>query len=324
MPERSTPGLSPRVKPSSAVPFSRFRRCQDLGASAVTPMLFGFVLDLAGAAGARPPGSPLSRCRQPSARPGRSFTSGAVPKPDRRSCRDQTEPIAVCRGSGCAYRRRQNCSLPGSQLRSSRGSQFPRCSLKLAFCHDFQPKRLNLLAKGAFALGSLAIQSWNDRNRFDYRRCRLYRLALRGIAAPPRLSSSRARQSRRRRSMGLNADLPPISISESNWSSATSARHDSREACARRSRRCYSSRRPVGVGQSMYQVADYTDVNSRGTAVLLEAMVERASVSILSACRRFEHQRLWRRALPNERGWESGSNRRANASAPPGGSVGTD
>lgn len=32
----------------------------------------------------------------------------------------------------------------------------------------------------------------------------------------------------------------------------------------------------VGVGQSMYQVADYTDVNSRGTAVLLEAMVERA------------------------------------------------
>ena len=32
----------------------------------------------------------------------------------------------------------------------------------------------------------------------------------------------------------------------------------------------------VGVGRSMYEVADYTDVNSRGTAVLLEAMVERA------------------------------------------------
>jgi dTDP-L-rhamnose 4-epimerase len=32
----------------------------------------------------------------------------------------------------------------------------------------------------------------------------------------------------------------------------------------------------VGVGQSMYEVADYTDVNSRGTAILLEAMVERA------------------------------------------------
>jgi dTDP-L-rhamnose 4-epimerase len=31
----------------------------------------------------------------------------------------------------------------------------------------------------------------------------------------------------------------------------------------------------VGVGQSMYEMADYTDVNSRGTAVLLEAMVER-------------------------------------------------
>jgi len=32
----------------------------------------------------------------------------------------------------------------------------------------------------------------------------------------------------------------------------------------------------VGVGQSMYEVADYTDVNGRGTAVLLEAMSERA------------------------------------------------
>lgn len=32
----------------------------------------------------------------------------------------------------------------------------------------------------------------------------------------------------------------------------------------------------VGVGQSMYEMADYTDVNTRGTAVLLEAMVERA------------------------------------------------
>lgn len=32
----------------------------------------------------------------------------------------------------------------------------------------------------------------------------------------------------------------------------------------------------VGVGQSMYEIADYIDVNSRGTAVLLEAMVERA------------------------------------------------
>jgi dTDP-L-rhamnose 4-epimerase len=32
----------------------------------------------------------------------------------------------------------------------------------------------------------------------------------------------------------------------------------------------------VGVGQSMYEVADYADVNTRGTAVLLEAMIERA------------------------------------------------
>jgi dTDP-L-rhamnose 4-epimerase len=32
----------------------------------------------------------------------------------------------------------------------------------------------------------------------------------------------------------------------------------------------------VGVGQSMYEMAGYTDVNGRGTAVLLEAMIERA------------------------------------------------
>jgi dTDP-L-rhamnose 4-epimerase len=32
----------------------------------------------------------------------------------------------------------------------------------------------------------------------------------------------------------------------------------------------------VGVGQSMYEVADYVDVNARGTSILLEAMVERA------------------------------------------------
>jgi dTDP-L-rhamnose 4-epimerase len=32
----------------------------------------------------------------------------------------------------------------------------------------------------------------------------------------------------------------------------------------------------VGVGQSMYEMAGYTDVNTRGTAVLLEAMIERA------------------------------------------------
>src|SRR5437762_3565809 len=32
----------------------------------------------------------------------------------------------------------------------------------------------------------------------------------------------------------------------------------------------------VGVGQSMYEMADYTDVNGRGTALRVEAMVERA------------------------------------------------
>ncbi|MFL6244986.1 MAG: NAD-dependent epimerase/dehydratase family protein [Thermoanaerobaculia bacterium] len=36
----------------------------------------------------------------------------------------------------------------------------------------------------------------------------------------------------------------------------------------------------VGVGQSMYAVENYTDVNNRGTTVLLEALVERASEGI--------------------------------------------
>src|SRR5436309_9243799 len=31
----------------------------------------------------------------------------------------------------------------------------------------------------------------------------------------------------------------------------------------------------VGVGQSMYEIADYTSVNNLGTAVLLEALIER-------------------------------------------------
>src|SRR4029079_12893986 len=33
----------------------------------------------------------------------------------------------------------------------------------------------------------------------------------------------------------------------------------------------------VGVGQSMYQIANYTSVNNLGTAVLLEALIERAA-----------------------------------------------
>jgi hypothetical protein len=50
MPERLTPGLSPRVKPSSAAPFA-VQALSGFGASAVTPMLFGFVLDLGGGSG---------------------------------------------------------------------------------------------------------------------------------------------------------------------------------------------------------------------------------------------------------------------------------
>jgi dTDP-L-rhamnose 4-epimerase len=39
----------------------------------------------------------------------------------------------------------------------------------------------------------------------------------------------------------------------------------------------------VGVGQSMYQVADYTSVNNIGTAVLLEALIERPVERLLVA-----------------------------------------
>ena len=39
----------------------------------------------------------------------------------------------------------------------------------------------------------------------------------------------------------------------------------------------------VGVGQSMYEIADYTSVNSAGTAVLLEAMLDRPVEKLLVA-----------------------------------------
>jgi dTDP-L-rhamnose 4-epimerase len=39
----------------------------------------------------------------------------------------------------------------------------------------------------------------------------------------------------------------------------------------------------VGVGQSMYEIADYTSVNSTGTAVLLEAMLDRPVAKLLVA-----------------------------------------
>src|SRR3954464_4181878 len=39
----------------------------------------------------------------------------------------------------------------------------------------------------------------------------------------------------------------------------------------------------VGVGQSMYEIADYTSVNSAGTAVLLEAMLDRPVAKLLVA-----------------------------------------
>ena len=39
----------------------------------------------------------------------------------------------------------------------------------------------------------------------------------------------------------------------------------------------------IGVGQSMYELARYVDVNSRGTAVLLEALVDRPVERLLLA-----------------------------------------
>ena len=51
----------------------------------------------------------------------------------------------------------------------------------------------------------------------------------------------------------------------------------------------------VGVGQSMYEIAEYTSVNSLGTAMLLEALARAAGAE---ARRRVEHEHLRRRALP--------------------------
>ena len=55
----------------------------------------------------------------------------------------------------------------------------------------------------------------------------------------------------------------------------------------------------VGVGQSMYEIADYTAVNSLGTAVLLEALPE---TSVRQAARRLEHERVRRRPLSHADG----------------------
>jgi hypothetical protein len=87
------------------------------GASAVTPMLFGFVLDLAWGSGREAAWIAAFAKQAASARPGRWFAYRAVPKLDKQFCHDRTEPIAVCRGSGCACRRRQNCLLSGSPVR---------------------------------------------------------------------------------------------------------------------------------------------------------------------------------------------------------------
>ena len=39
----------------------------------------------------------------------------------------------------------------------------------------------------------------------------------------------------------------------------------------------------VGVGQSMYQIKDYTEVNNTGTAVLLEALIENPVQKLVTA-----------------------------------------
>lgn len=50
----------------------------------------------------------------------------------------------------------------------------------------------------------------------------------------------------------------------------------------------------VGVGQSMYQVAEYTSVNNDGSAVLLEALIERPVERPVVAA----SMSRWRRSLP--------------------------
>jgi dTDP-D-glucose 4,6-dehydratase len=52
----------------------------------------------------------------------------------------------------------------------------------------------------------------------------------------------------------------------------------------------------VGVGQSMYEVAHYTRVNNLGTAVLMEALIERPGEA---AGRGLQHEPLRRRLVPH-------------------------
>jgi hypothetical protein len=107
-----------------------------------------------------------------------------------------------------------------------------------------------------------------------HRRRRFHRLAPCGRAAlpwlpRPRFGQPRAAGARRRRARPdyLEPDVELVS--------ATCA---IRRRCAARCKgvdAVYHFASAVGVGQSMYEVAHYTRVNNLGTAVLLEALIER-------------------------------------------------
>ena len=76
-------------------------------------------------------------------------------------------------------------------------------------------------------------------------------------------------------------------------------------ARSRASTRSFTSRRASASARACTRSRDYTSVNNLGTAVLLEALIERPG---RAAGRRLEHERLRRRALP----------RRATAACAPG------
>jgi dTDP-L-rhamnose 4-epimerase len=68
---------------------------------------------------------------------------------------------------------------------------------------------------------------------------------------------------------------PTTSIRRSSWSSAMSAiRSRCAPHCAA-STPVYHFAAAVGVGQSMYEVVQYTRINNLGTAVLLEALIQK-------------------------------------------------
>ena len=78
---------------------------------------------------------------------------------------------------------------------------------------------------------------------------------------------------------GESARRPDYLDPRSSWSSATCATRRGARARCEGVDAVFHLAAAVGVGQSMYEIADYTRVNNLGTAVLLEALIAAAGAS---------------------------------------------